>query len=238
MLEATSRLARTSDKLARSNQDATRGVGKPRLDDDASPALGAVVVLLADTTAAAVDDATKSRIYRPEPVPTEAVTLDWGTKIVLTRLKKNPSKTVPFLKRRLARRFSLLGDNFELKINDNVVSGVAAVFTATDRDLYRMARYLWVYGSNEYVNQCKKKTASDLVVEQRPSILYKGTNCSAESDRPTPDQAHPPSARPCRCPAAQQTNRPPGRCPRSTLATAAPRRPAAPTRDTRPRRPR
>ena len=91
--------------------------------------------------------------YHPEPVPDDKITLDKdGTQITLTKLKRRVTKaTTSALKKRLARRFSIIGEehNFTVRINEELVR-------ITDRDYFHKLQYLWHYGkdSEKYVKMC------------------------------------------------------------------------------------
>ena len=90
--------------------------------------------------------------YNPDSLPADKITLDKiGTAIVLTGLKKRVSKSTPdALKKRLARRFSIIGTkDFTVHIN-----GVPV--TIADRDYFHKLQYLWHYGqgSEKYIDLC------------------------------------------------------------------------------------
>ena len=83
--------------------------------------------------------------YEPEQVPAEEVQVhgDRGTRIVLTDLKRRLTHTEAALRKRLARRFSIIGDEhqFEVSVNDESIS-------VSDRDYFHKLQYLWVYGAD------------------------------------------------------------------------------------------
>ena len=91
--------------------------------------------------------------YHPKPVSDDKITLDKdGTRITLTKLKRRVTKaTANALKKRLARRFSIIGKehNFTVRINEELVR-------ITDRDYFHKLQYLWHYGkdSEKYVKMC------------------------------------------------------------------------------------
>lgn len=97
--------------------------------------------------------------YHPEPLDESEITLDKeGTQIILTDLKKRVSQTSPALRKRLARRFSIIGtDNF------NVTLGGTPV-TIADRDYFHKLQYLWYFGSEseKYVEFSKRLKSSRL----------------------------------------------------------------------------
>ena len=93
--------------------------------------------------------------YYPETMPTNEITFDeeQGTCIVLTDLKKRASTAVDALKKRLARRFSIIGDEYDFCV---LVNGQQ--MSIEDRDYFHKLQYLWYYGdeSQKYVECCNK----------------------------------------------------------------------------------
>lgn len=87
-------------------------------------------------------DPAKQTVYRPEPMSADSIDFEHGTRITLTNLKRNLNQTAPYLRRRLARRFSILGpaNNFRIFIGDTEVD-------PADAEQLRLAQYLWTYGS-------------------------------------------------------------------------------------------
>lgn len=85
--------------------------------------------------------------YHPEPLDLEEAGIDdlpaeRGTRIVLRDLKKAADgRTEGALRRRLARRFSILGarNDFEVQVNGDPV-------TAAERGYWNWVQYLWVVG--------------------------------------------------------------------------------------------
>ena len=92
--------------------------------------------------------------YYPESLDESEITLDEeGTQIILTDLKKLVYQAPPALRKRLARRFSIIGtDNFNVTINGKTV-------TVTDRDYFHKLQYLWHYGekSEKYIKLCSSR---------------------------------------------------------------------------------
>jgi hypothetical protein len=86
--------------------------------------------------------------YRPQRIDTDAEGLkptagEHGTRLVLRRLKKlADGRTASALRRRVARRFSVLGgtDEFTVTIDGEPV-------TFTDREYHKWAEYVWKFGS-------------------------------------------------------------------------------------------
>ena len=79
--------------------------------------------------------------YTPTPIAAKDVKVDQGTLIVLTDLKRQLSHTARWLRRRLARRFSIIGakHNFEVTINGEPIS-------LEDREYHDKLQYIWTYG--------------------------------------------------------------------------------------------
>ena len=90
--------------------------------------------------------------YHPEPLNESEITLDKkGTQIILTDLKKRVYQAPSALRKRLARRFSIIGtDNFKVVINGKPV-------TIEDLDYFHKLQYLWHYGegSEKYQEYCR-----------------------------------------------------------------------------------
>jgi hypothetical protein len=88
-------------------------------------------------------DATKSAVYEPDVADTSSIDFARGTRITLTNLTKGLDQTAAHLRRRLARRFSIIGtDEFKVLVDEIPVS-------ASDRDLLPQAQYVWAYGDAE-----------------------------------------------------------------------------------------
>lgn len=92
-------------------------------------------------------------VYSPLELNVSGVDFDTnGTKIVLTKLKKRTLNLAKFLKRRLARRFSVIGDeyNFNIFINGEKI-------VVEDREYLGKAQYLWTFGDHAtFINQTNK----------------------------------------------------------------------------------
>ena len=106
----------------------------------------------------AVDIETKLRDgaegqYEPDPVAHE-VDLDQGTRITLTDMKRQLQWTGKPLRRRLARRFSIIGPEhrFEITLDGHPI-------TATDREYQDKVQYIWTLGD---LGQSVASTASNL----------------------------------------------------------------------------
>jgi hypothetical protein len=97
--------------------------------------------------------------YRPSPLKDFPRDLKKGTRIVLADLKKTLGQTEAGLRKRLARRFSILGKkhNFFLKINNREV-------TIADRAYFTKLQYVWSYGDED---ELPLKEAKNLAFKER-----------------------------------------------------------------------
>lgn len=96
-----------------------------------------------------------SGVYNPSPLADTAITLDHeGTRIEMRDLKKNVSHAPDALKKRLARRFSIIGEKFDFSV---IVNGNP--ITIADRDYFHKVQYLWYFGteSREYFEYCNQE---------------------------------------------------------------------------------
>jgi hypothetical protein len=98
--------------------------------------------------------------YNPKPVrvPSGTFTKGHGTRILASSLKSARLQEMApeSLRRRLARRFSIIGSNkFRVFINDTEV-------TASDREDLKFVEYLWKFGSTEVdTSSCSALRASE-----------------------------------------------------------------------------
>ncbi|HHC7369276.1 ATP-binding protein [Vibrio parahaemolyticus] len=96
-------------------------------------------------------------IKKGEPYKAKPITLEFdapkGTKIRLFDLKKSISRTESYLRKKLARRFSVIGprENFEVIVNKTPIS-------TDDRDFLKELQFIWQFGeSDSYIRgACKK----------------------------------------------------------------------------------
>lgn len=67
-----------------------------------------------------------------------------GTTIILCELKKSIDRTESYLRKRLARRFSVIGEshNFQVKINNMAIS-------TSDRDFLQDLQFMWEFGNSD-----------------------------------------------------------------------------------------
>jgi hypothetical protein len=81
--------------------------------------------------------------YKPTKVDEAHITITKGTRIALRELKKNISTaTEGYLRKRLARRFSVIGENnFRVSVNGKDIA-------IEDRDFFPKIQYLWTIGDS------------------------------------------------------------------------------------------
>lgn len=93
-----------------------------------------------------------NNIYKPQELSEWPADLKRGTRIVLSGLSKNLSgMTVEGLKRRVARRFSVIGAKFGFVVEVN-----GSTIGPEDRGYHNAIEYLWFYGDQgEFVKLCK-----------------------------------------------------------------------------------
>jgi len=90
--------------------------------------------------------------YKPEEITTWPADLKKGTRIVLSGLSKSLSgMTVEGLKRRVARRFSVIGPKFDFKVEVN-----GTEIAPEDRGYHNAIQYLWTYETQaDFVAACR-----------------------------------------------------------------------------------
>ncbi len=90
--------------------------------------------------------------YKPEELSDWPTTLKKGTRIVLSGLSKNLSEmTVEGLKKRVARRFSIIGPKYGFRVTVN-----DAPIGPDDRGYHKAIEYIWTYGNQaDFVKSCK-----------------------------------------------------------------------------------
>lgn len=111
-------------------------------------------------------DSNQATAYYPEVLAVDDSELSHnGTKIILKKLKKTTSSlTAEYIKKRIARRFGIIGaeNNFKVLVNDEEVS-------INDRDYFHKLSYIWYFGdeSKKYSDYCQNVTHS----EKRPNEI-------------------------------------------------------------------
>jgi len=96
--------------------------------------------------------------YHPAALDEKEVTIDRGTLIKISRLRKDLSRTEAGLKKRLARRFSIIGTKYKFNISVN-----GSMVQISDRDYFHKIQYIWVYDHKQfsYASYCKYLDKSD-----------------------------------------------------------------------------
>lgn len=98
------------------------------------------------------DEDTTGGTYFPDPIEDEfPAELEEGTKIVLTNLKKQTYQAESALRKRLARRFSIIGSehNFHVTVNGEPIK-------VTDRDYFHKVQFLWTFDDHEeHAEKCR-----------------------------------------------------------------------------------
>lgn len=95
--------------------------------------------------------------YHPQPVKFDAGSLlgDCGTTVTITDLKiRLNQSSVAGLRKRIARRFGLLADDFEISINGSPVG-------FSDRGYFDKARFIFQYGNYNYAALCSNLERSN-----------------------------------------------------------------------------
>lgn len=94
------------------------------------------------------EDPSIAKVYEPEQIDFDADIADQGTTLRITDLKRLhlTKSTSTGLKKRIARRFSILDDDFHVFVNGEKV-------TFQDRDYFHRARFVFQYGK-DYSGLC------------------------------------------------------------------------------------
>lgn len=93
-----------------------------------------------DDIQAAIAGSTQGATYRPDVLDPGLVDFEHGTRIVLTDLKKELINIEAGLRKRLARRFSILGQKHKFRVYVN-----GDEITIADREYFHLIQYLWSY---------------------------------------------------------------------------------------------
>ncbi|MGB7201389.1 MAG: ATP-binding protein [Pyrinomonadaceae bacterium] len=93
--------------------------------------------------------AIKKEPYHPDPKPVEEIDFEKGTRITLTSLKRKRLVDSDFVIRNLARRFVVLGQGFQVKVDDHVVS-------SADRQYWNNLQFVWGLGEGSEFEAAKK----------------------------------------------------------------------------------
>ena len=113
------------------------------------------------------EDLSSPKLYAPEPITFDVDIPSHGTVIKITDLKKLrlTQASINGLKKRIARRFSIIDDSagFHVFVNDEKI-------TFADRDYFHKARFLFQYGKYDYAQHCKNLDKDDR--QPRKVVLY------------------------------------------------------------------
>ncbi|MDE0375983.1 MAG: ATP-binding protein [bacterium] len=104
--------------------------------------------------------------YEPDPVASTEIALDKGTRITLTNMKRKLQWTGRALRRRLARRFSIIGAEHRFAITLD-----GEPITATDREYQDKVQYIWTFGDK---GNRVASTASNLENQEKRSGELEG----------------------------------------------------------------
>lgn len=107
--------------------------------------------------------------YRPDEVDDWPENFSHGTRIVLTGLRRRMSSlTRQGLSRRLARRFSVIGRNYDFVVHVN-----GEEITPEDRGYYGHVEYLWTYGEQSKLKPFFKNLHADRKAVDRSAHVEK-----------------------------------------------------------------
>lgn len=129
------------------------------------------LILSADKITEVLERKNGEQEYNPDPIDPVKIDLTCnGTRIKISGLKKGiTGASVAALKKRIARRFSIIGSeyNFVVKINNDEVK-------VTDRDYFHKIQYIWYFGaeSKKYADLCDSTRL--LKKEKRPNEIKVG----------------------------------------------------------------
>lgn len=79
---------------------------------------------------------------------TDHIDFEKGTRITLTNLKRKRGINAEFVRRNLARRFAIFGNNFKVSINGKEV-------TTNDRQYWDKLQFVWGLGNNDEFDKAK-----------------------------------------------------------------------------------
>jgi len=119
----------------------------------------------------------KPRSYNPMPIHPIDLKHAHGTTIVLSDLRRGLSHTGSALRRRIARRFGVIGPSTDFRVYVDKVE-----VTVADRDYFSKLQMIWYFGaeSSRFAAECKAKPTSETDdrflrhAEMRPNILPSG----------------------------------------------------------------
>lgn len=114
----------------------------------------------------AIDDGTRG-VYHPRSLSKRRLTVTSGTRITLSKLRRRLSSTEKNLRRRLARRFSIIGSQhrFSITLNGTRVG-------VEDRDYYSKLQFVWCYGRRG--DECDSLFKNACSLERREVESFSG----------------------------------------------------------------
>ena len=120
--------------------------------------------------------------YYPERMDFDASLLgNSGTTVKITDLKMRlTSGSIAGLRKRIARRFGLLADDFEIVVNNTPVG-------FSDRDYFSKARFIFQYGDYDYASHCSNLDKSG--GNGKPLAFFR-ESCFGTDGAPDPDGDH------------------------------------------------
>jgi len=127
-------------------------------------------VMSAEKIKALFEDSENDKEYRPDAMIADSITIDkQGTRLTIRDLKKGTATTGSALRKRLARRFGIIGAENKFVVNIN-----GKPIEIADRDYFHKLQYLWHYGVNgeKYGAYCKADKLKKN--EKRPNIVGDG----------------------------------------------------------------
>lgn len=115
----------------------------------------------------AIENKEGGGTYFPEPLAQERISVTKGTRIELRDLRKRLTTTEVFLRRRIARRFTVIGAShaFRVFVNDQEVA-------IGDRHYFSSLQYVWHYGA--YGNRCAGYCTNAEKKEARSTDHFEG----------------------------------------------------------------
>lgn len=99
--------------------------------------------------------------YYPEMVPSNRIQIQRGTKIILTDVKRRLDRSSIALRRRLARRFSIIGPDHQFRV---ILDGHA--ISPEDRGYEDKIQYIWTFGERGAVVGAKAKNQVHIEARQ------------------------------------------------------------------------
>ncbi len=122
--------------------------------------------------------------YRPQPMTTLPDDLKKGTRVTLTSLKvKVDGRTLRPLRKRLARRFSIIGPASDFEVTTQLETGTSTAITTEDRGYWKSVEFLWAIGegAQDTIDHCSSFGGSltttrilDGAIAEDPTWLVSG----------------------------------------------------------------